>query len=90
LNFLGIGPGELLLILLLALIIFGPRRLPEIAKAVGKSIREFRQVSQELTTQVRDELQAAPDALQAISEDLKGEREDGAAESGPGVEKLKG
>jgi len=83
LNFLGIGPGELLLILLLALIIFGPRRLPEIAKAVGKSIREFRQASQEFTTQVTDELRAAPDELQAISEDLKGEREDGAAESGP-------
>ncbi len=60
-NFLGMGPGELLLILVLALIIFGPRRLPEIGKSLGRAIREFRQASEELTDQFRDELQAEPD-----------------------------
>jgi TatA/E family protein of Tat protein translocase len=57
------GPGELLLILVLALIIFGPRRLPEIGKSLGRAIREFRQASEELTDQFRDELQAAPREL---------------------------
>jgi sec-independent protein translocase protein TatA len=37
-----IGPFELLVILLLALIILGPSRLPDLANALGRSIREFR------------------------------------------------
>lgn len=36
-----IGPGEILLLLVAALIIFGPRRLPELGKALGRGIREF-------------------------------------------------
>jgi sec-independent protein translocase protein TatA len=47
-----VGPAEILVILLLALIVFGPKRLPEIGKTVGKGLREFRQATQE----VKDEL----------------------------------
>jgi len=90
LNFLGIGPGELLLILIFALIIFGPRRLPEIGRALGKSIREFRQTSEELTGQFREELQAASDELQGASEALKGEKTEGGRESVEGAQELKG
>jgi len=43
-----IGFPELILILLLALIIFGPRRLPEIGKAIGKGLNEFRKTSKEI------------------------------------------
>lgn len=89
-NFLGIGPGELLLIFILALIIFGPRRLPEIGRSLGKSIREFRQASQEITSQFRDELQEASDELQAASQELKGEKKEGITESERGIEELKG
>ncbi len=48
-NFLGLGPLEILLILIVALIIFGPGRLPEMASGLGKAIREFRRMSSELT-----------------------------------------
>lgn len=37
-----IGPGELVIILLLALIIFGPGKLPQVGRAIGESIREFK------------------------------------------------
>ncbi|WMJ75825.1 MULTISPECIES: twin-arginine translocase TatA/TatE family subunit [unclassified Sedimentibacter] len=37
-----IGPAELILVLVIALVIFGPSKLPEIGKAFGKSIREFK------------------------------------------------
>jgi sec-independent protein translocase protein TatA len=37
-----LSPGEILLILLVALLIFGPKRLPEIGKSLGKGIREFK------------------------------------------------
>ena len=47
-----IGIPELIVILVLALIIFGPGKLPDVGKAVGKSIREFRKAS----TQVKEEV----------------------------------
>lgn len=41
----GIGPTELIIVLVLALIIFGPGKLPEVGKAIGRSIREFKAAS---------------------------------------------
>jgi TatA/E family protein of Tat protein translocase len=60
-SFLGIIPGmagwsELLLILALALILFGPKRLPEIAEAMGKSIRKFKSATQSATDEVKREI----------------------------------
>lgn len=43
-----IGPFELLIILFLALIILGPSRLPDLANALGRSIREFRKASSDV------------------------------------------
>lgn len=45
----GIGPMELLVILAVALVVFGPGKLPEIANTVGKAIREFRSATGDLT-----------------------------------------
>lgn len=50
-NFLGMGPMELVLILVLALIVFGPGKLPEIAGQVGKMVRDFRRTSSEMTSE---------------------------------------
>jgi TatA/E family protein of Tat protein translocase len=50
-NFLGMGPMELMLILVLALIIFGPGKLPEIAGQVGKVVRDFRRTTSELSSE---------------------------------------
>jgi sec-independent protein translocase protein TatA len=55
-----IGPPELIIILVLALIIFGPKRLPEIGKTVGKSLREFRQASSDIRREIREGLNDAP------------------------------
>ncbi len=48
----GLGGGELLLIFFLALIFIGPKKLPELAKSLGKSIREFQKAKDELIHQV--------------------------------------
>jgi len=49
----GIGMPELIIILILALIIFGPKRLPEIGKSLGRAIKEFRKTSQELKEEIQ-------------------------------------
>lgn len=48
-----IGPGELILLLLIILVVFGPGRLPEIGQAVGKGIREFRKAASDVTEATR-------------------------------------
>ena len=51
-----IGAPELLVIIVLALIIFGPRRLPEIGRTVGRSMREFRRAASELRAEIENDL----------------------------------
>ncbi|HID72365.1 TPA: twin-arginine translocase TatA/TatE family subunit [Candidatus Micrarchaeota archaeon] len=52
---LGLGPTELIIILVLALLIFGPRQLPKVAKSVGESVRSFKKVK-ESTDSIKDNL----------------------------------
>ena len=53
---LNIGPMELIIILVLALIVFGPQRLPEIGRTVGKSLREVRKASSDLRQEFEADL----------------------------------
>lgn len=48
----GLGIPELILILVIALVIFGPKKLPEISKALGKSVKEFRNSTSDITDTV--------------------------------------
>lgn len=52
-----IGVPGLILILVLALIVFGPNKLPEIGRAVGKSIREFKRATEGITNDIKEEFQ---------------------------------
>lgn len=56
-DFFGMGPGELLVILILALILFGPNKLPELAQRVGLAVREFRAATRELTSEFQQAFQ---------------------------------
>jgi sec-independent protein translocase protein TatA len=59
--FLGnIGPGELIIILVIALVIFGPGKLPEIGQSVGKGIREFRRAASDISDATHIDAPAAP------------------------------
>ncbi len=53
-----LGGPELVLILVIALIVFGPRKLPEIGKSMGKMLGEFRRASNEFKRTVEDEVEA--------------------------------
>jgi sec-independent protein translocase protein TatA len=51
-----IGAPGVILILVVALIVFGPEKLPEIGRAAGKSIKEFKRASQGLTDSIKEEI----------------------------------
>ena len=53
-SFLGVGPAELLVILIIALLVFGPSKLPQVARDLGKAIGKWRQAL--------DEIQSVTDA----------------------------
>ena len=53
-----LGGPELFLILVIALIVFGPRKLPEIGQSMGRMLREFRKASTEFKRTVEDEVEA--------------------------------
>ena len=55
-DFMGIGPLELLFILVIALIVFGPGRLPEVARGVGKGVRGLRKAWFEFTREVNKDI----------------------------------
>ena len=56
----GIGMPELLVIFVVALVVLGPKRLPDVAKALGKGLAEFRKATADLT----DELRSAQDMIE--------------------------
>lgn len=72
---MGIGAGEILVVILVALIIWGPHRLPEIARNVGKVINTLKKTSSDITSAVTREINLA---------DNEQRRTDSAARAGTG------
>ena len=56
----GMGPWELLLIFLAVLLLFGAKRLPEIAQGLGKGIREFKGAVKDTTDEIKGSLDDKP------------------------------
>jgi Tat protein translocase TatB subunit len=52
----GLGMGEIVIVLVLALILLGPQRLPDAAKKLGQGLREFRKATEDLKSQFETEL----------------------------------
>ena len=70
-NILGMGPAELLLIFVIALIVLGPGKLPDLARTLGKAMRELRRMSLEVTAEFAKELRD----VEAISREVEATRE---------------
>ena len=47
-----LGPMEVIVILVLALVVFGPKRLPEMGKSIGKAMREFKSIGNEIQDEI--------------------------------------
>lgn len=75
-----IGFGEIIVILLVALIVFGPRKLPEIGRTIGKSLREFRRAASSLKSDFEGGLDDdEPPSVASESERKQGEAPEGTA-----------
>ena len=53
---LGIQPIHILIVLVVALLVFGPKRLPEMGRSIGKALNEFRNGTREITDSLRAEV----------------------------------
>lgn len=97
-DILGVGFPELILIFIIALMIFGPRRLPEIAVKLGKTVRDLRNMSsglmtewqREITVAARlDELEKARQEIKELKEEINETKSEVASEASAQVKELK-
>jgi sec-independent protein translocase protein TatA len=63
-----IGVPGLIIILILALIIFGPKKLPELGRAVGQTLKEFKKSTKEL---VEDEKETIQEIIESPNDEIK-------------------
>jgi sec-independent protein translocase protein TatA len=77
-DFLNVGPWELIVVLVIAILVAGPQRMIEIARTLGRVSRQLRGISREFTTALQAEIQAADKeggesavALNEVRQDLE-------------------
>ena len=81
-----LGGPEILLLFILALLLFGPRRLPEIGKTIGKAVAEFRKASHDFRSSLEREveIEKIKDATRSIETTVTSTLPRGVLESDPG------
>jgi len=79
-----LGMQELIVIFVLALIVFGPRKLPEIGKSIGKGLSEFKKASNDLKKAWEEEveLEKEKEAMKGLLKDTSDTIHDVAADAG--------
>lgn len=66
----GIGMPELIVILAVALIVFGPKKLPDLARSLGKAINEFKNATQDLKDSVDSEFKDVKKPFEDVTKDV--------------------
>ena len=67
-NIFGIGLPEMAVIMVVALLVFGPKKLPEIGRSLGKAIRGFQDASQEFQNEFKKEAEQIEEAVKTTAE----------------------
>ena len=57
-----LSPGHLILLGIVALLVIGPKRLPEVGKGIGKALREFKHATSDMTDELKSEIHEKADA----------------------------
>ena len=65
-----LGFSEMLLIFIVALLVFGPKKLPELGKSLGKGIREFKKATEELKSSWEDQVKDITTPLNEVKNDI--------------------
>jgi sec-independent protein translocase protein TatA len=65
-----IGMPELILIFVVALLVFGPKKLPDIGKSLGKGLAEFKRASEDLKKTIQDEIEQGKQEAASIKEQV--------------------
>jgi sec-independent protein translocase protein TatA len=84
-----IGMPELILIFVVALLVFGPKKLPEIGRSIGKGLAEFKKASEELKRTIEQEIEQGRTELSSPGKEV-GHAQDAVSASGPGGSSLPG
>src|SRR5436190_19283516 len=66
-----LGFQEMIVILVIALLVFGPKKLPELGKSLGKGIREFKKATNDLKSNWEDHLREAETSVDDVKQDVK-------------------
>lgn len=82
-----LGMQELIVIFVVALIVFGPRRLPELARSMGKAMGQLRSAVSDVKTEVEKEIRMAETGLDIEDMPAWKKRDEGPAEQPPGERK---
>ncbi|MES1024125.1 TatA/E family twin arginine-targeting protein translocase [Gloeocapsa sp. BRSZ] len=67
-NIFGIGLPEMAVIMIVALLIFGPKKLPEIGRSMGKAVRSFQEASKEFENEFKREAEQIEQAVQTTAQ----------------------
>lgn len=78
-NLFGMGTPEILVIMVVALIIFGPGKLPEIGAQVGKAVRDFRKITREMTSEFEDSIGDVQSSVNEVKQTVSNVQKETAA-----------
>ncbi len=67
----GLGAGEILIILIIAFLLFGPKQLPEIGRQVGKAVKGLKETADDLRSTVEPELNLIQQEVKMVEQDLQ-------------------
>ena len=66
-----LGISEMLVIFIIALLVFGPKKLPELGKSLGKGIREFRKATEDLKSSWDEQMRDVENPIKEVTRDIQ-------------------
>ena len=67
----GLGAGEILIILVIAFLLFGPKQLPEVVRQVGKAVKGFKATAEDLRKSVEPEINMIQQEVKMVEQDFR-------------------